>query len=264
MRALAAGLCSLFVAAGWLVSADQTPATPPSFSYAEPGISPDGHEIAFESGGAIWSVPATGGDAHLLVADGATDRRPLFSPDGKQLAFVSTRTGGGDIYVLTLATGEMKRLTADDGLEALDNWSRDGHWIYFSTTAHDIAGMNDIYRVAIDGGTPMAVSEDRYVNEFEGVAAAATATRLAFIARGVASINGGGGEQSSRSVRDLDAGSAGADRDGRVLYALSPMGARQAWPMWSGDGRDLFYVSDRGGAENVSVRPATAAGADSA
>jgi Tol biopolymer transport system component/C-terminal processing protease CtpA/Prc len=264
MRAFVVSLCGLFATAGWLVSADQMPAASPAFSYAEPGISPDGHEIAFESGGAIWSVPVSGGDAHLLVADGATDRRPLFSPDGKRLAFVSTRTGGGDIYVLTLATGEMNRLTADDGLEALDSWSRDGHWIYFSTTAHDIAGMNDIYRVAIDGGTPMAVSEDRYVNEFEGVSSP-DGSRLAFVARGVASNQwwrrgSSHLDQSELWTLDLRAPTATAASYTR----LSPMGARQVWPMWSGDGRDLFYVSDRGGAENVWVRPATAGGVDRA
>ena len=262
MRALAVSVCGLFFTAGWLVLADQMPVPSPAFSYAEPGISPDGHEIAFESGGAIWSVPAAGGDAHLLVADGATDRRPLFSPDGQRLAFVSTHTGGGDIYVLTLATGETRRLTADDGLEALDNWSRDGHWIYFSTTAHDIAGMNDIYRVSIDGGTPMAVSEDRYVNEFEG-ASSPDGSRLAFVARGVASSQwwrrgSSHLDQSELWTLDLKAPTATATS----YIRLSPMGARQVWPMWSGDGRDLFYVSDRGGAENVWVRPATAAGVD--
>jgi tricorn protease len=262
MRAFAVTLGSLFLTAGWLVLADETPTPPPAFSYAEPGISPDGQEIAFESGGAIWSVPAAGGDAHLLVADGATDRRPLFSPDGKRLAFVSTRTGGGDIYVLTLATGETRRLTADDGLEALDSWSRDGHWIYFSTTAHDIAGMNDIYRVAVDGGTPMAVSEDRYVNEFEG-ASSPDGSRLAFVARGVASNQwwrrgSSHLDQSELWTLDLRAPTVTAASYTRV----SPMGARQVWPMWSGDGRSLFYVSDRGGAENLWVRPAVPAGVD--
>ena len=56
----------------------------------------------------------------------ATESRPLYSPDGRRLAFVSDRTGGGDIYVLTFATGELKRLTFDDGLDQLDAWSRDG------------------------------------------------------------------------------------------------------------------------------------------
>src|SRR4051812_12963287 len=74
----------------------------PTASFAEPGISPDGREIAFVSGGDIWTVPAAGGDARLLVAHDATESRPLFSPDGRTLAFVSTRTGGGDIYRLTI------------------------------------------------------------------------------------------------------------------------------------------------------------------
>src|SRR5262245_40129094 len=76
-------------------------------SFAEPGISPDGATIAFVSGGDIWEVPAAGGDARLLVSHPATESRPLFSPDGKRLAFTSTRTGAGDIYVVTIATGDL-------------------------------------------------------------------------------------------------------------------------------------------------------------
>src|SRR5262245_39996487 len=64
----------------------------------EPALSPDRKEIAFVSGGDIWTVPATGGVASLLVSHPANEARPLYSPDGKQLAFVSTRTGNGDIY----------------------------------------------------------------------------------------------------------------------------------------------------------------------
>ena len=59
-------------------------------------------------------VSANGGDAHLLVSNPATESRPLYSPDGKRLAFVSTRTGNGDIYVLNLAGSELKRITFDD------------------------------------------------------------------------------------------------------------------------------------------------------
>src|SRR5579871_5199866 len=67
-------------------------------SLSEPAISPDGHEIAFVSGGDIWTVAAAGGEAHLLVTHPATESRPLYSPDGTKLAFVSTRTGTGNIY----------------------------------------------------------------------------------------------------------------------------------------------------------------------
>ena len=100
--AIALGLVALLAAGVAAVSqAPSGPSGSPLLSFAEPGISPDGREIAFASGGAIWSVPAGGGDARLLVADGANDRRPLFSPDGRQLAFISTRTGGGDICFAT-------------------------------------------------------------------------------------------------------------------------------------------------------------------
>src|SRR4051812_27410577 len=77
----------------------------------EPSISPDRSEIAFVSGGDIWTVPAGGGTARLLISHPATESRPLYSPDGKRLAFTSTRTGNGDVYVLELASGELKRLT---------------------------------------------------------------------------------------------------------------------------------------------------------
>src|SRR5436190_23403870 len=111
-------------------------------SFAEPGISPDGTTIAFVSGGDIWEVPARGGDARLLVSHPATESRPLFSPDGARLAFTSTRTGNGDVYVVTLANGDLTRLTFDDANELVTGWSADGEWIYFSSSSHDIAGTN--------------------------------------------------------------------------------------------------------------------------
>src|ERR1700678_926743 len=85
----------------------------------EPSICPTRPEIAFVSGGDIWVAPEKGGEAHILVSNPADESRPLYSPDGARLAFVSTRTGNGDIYILTLATGEVKRITFDDGLDEL-------------------------------------------------------------------------------------------------------------------------------------------------
>src|SRR5436190_12779303 len=94
-------------------------------SFAEPALSPDRSEIAFVSGGDIWTVPAAGGEARLLVSHPATESRPLYSPDGRRLAFTSTRTGNGDVYVLTLDNGELKRVTYDDSPELVSSWSPD-------------------------------------------------------------------------------------------------------------------------------------------
>lgn len=78
-------------------------------------------------------MPAAGGAAHLLVADKGADSRPLFSPGGDKLAFVSDATGDGDIYLLELASGKLSRVTYADGRDELSGWSRNGQWIYFSS-----------------------------------------------------------------------------------------------------------------------------------
>lgn len=259
------GVLAVGIAVGALAVAPlwgQSP-IPSQLSFAEPGISPDGREIAFVSGGDIWTVPAAGGDAHLLIAHDANESRPLFAPDGRSLAFNSTRTGGGDIYVLSFATSTLRRITADDGMEQLEGWSRDGRWIYFSSTSRDIAGMNDIFRVPAEGGTAMPVSADRYTNEF-GAAPSPDGTRLAFVARGNGSAQwwrraGSHLDQSEIWMMTPSTGSAAS-----AYTQLTARDSRSLWPMWSGDARNLFYVSDRGGAENLWTRAAAAGGAERA
>jgi tricorn protease len=122
----------------------------------EPALCPTRPEVAFVSGGDIWVAPSKGGEARLLVSHPSEETRPLYSPDGTRLAFVSARTGNGDIYILTLASGELKRLTFSDALDQLDAWSRDGRWIWFSNNLHDVGRKNDLYRVSVEGGTRMA------------------------------------------------------------------------------------------------------------
>src|SRR5918912_1518396 len=78
----------------------------------EPSLSPDRKEIAFVSGGDVWTAPAEGGEARLLVSHPATESRPLYSPDGRQLAFVSTRTGNG-VYRVAAAGGTPMPVSAD-------------------------------------------------------------------------------------------------------------------------------------------------------
>jgi Tol biopolymer transport system component len=132
----------------------------------EPAFSPDRKEIVFVSGGDIWTVSANGGTASLLVSHPATESRPQFSPDGRKLAFMSNRTGNGDIYVLDFAANDLKRITFDDASDNFDAWSPDGKWLYFYSNSKDISGMNDIFRVSATGGTPQQISSDRYTNEF--------------------------------------------------------------------------------------------------
>ena len=216
-------------------------------SFAEPASSPDRSEIAFVSGGDIWTVAAAGGEARLLVSHPANESRPLYSPDGRKLAFISNRTGNGDIYVLSFDTGDLKRLTFDDGNDQLDAWSRDGRWLYFTSSSRDISGMNDLFRVNVDGGTPMQVSADRYASEYFS-APSPNGKTLAFTGRGIAS-----GQWWRKGHSHLDECEIWLMRDATTpsYERITEGGAKEMWPMWSADATSIFYVSDRSGAQNI-------------
>ncbi len=236
------------------LSAQPTPTTP-RFAFAEPALSPDGSEIAFVSGGDIWTVSAGGGEARLLVAHADNETRPLYSPDGRYLAFGSTRSGNGDIYVLTLETGELRRLTHDDAAETLTAWSRDGRLVYFQSTSRDISGMNDIYRVGITGGTPMPVTADRYASEFYG-APSPDGSTLAFSARGIAASQWWRKGRSHLDQTELWTCRISPKRGDKPTYEqITESGAKELWPLWSPDGQTLFYVSDRNAHQNLWSKP---------
>ncbi len=225
----------------------------PQASFGEPGISPDGTTVAFVSGGDIWEVATAGGDARLLVSHPATESRPLFSPDGSRLAFTSSRSGNGDIYTLTFSSGELTRLTFDDANELVTGWSPDGRFVYFASTSHDLTGMQDVYRVGIEGGTPMPVAADRYTTEYFAAAGpAAAGDTLAITARGNA-----GSQWWRKGHSHLDESQIWIVRMGAPprYEALTTGGAKDAWPMWSADAKTLYFMSDRSGAQNIWSQP---------
>ncbi len=80
-------------------------------------ISPDGKEIAFTYKGDIYTVPSTGGRAYQLTTDQAFDGYPIWSKDGKSIAFASDRKGSMDIYLVNREGGKPKRLTTHSGSE---------------------------------------------------------------------------------------------------------------------------------------------------
>ncbi|HWA35622.1 MAG TPA: LpqB family beta-propeller domain-containing protein [Cyclobacteriaceae bacterium] len=218
--------------------------------FYEPSLSPDGTEIAFVSGGDIWTVPVSGGEARLLIAQEGTESRPLYSPDGKSMAFSSARTGNGDVYVFNFSTGDVQRLTFDDAAEEVSAWSPDSRFIYFSSTGHDISGMADVFRVPALGGTPMAVLEEPYTNEYFATPSP-DGSAIVFSARGVAS------RQWWREGHShLDESEIWLWKEkNNQLQKLTNRGAKEIWPMWNADGSAIFFMSDRDGHENLWTKP---------
>jgi Tol biopolymer transport system component/C-terminal processing protease CtpA/Prc len=233
------------------------PTAEPKLSFAEPGIAPNGSEIAFVHAGDIWVVPAKGGEARLLVAHPANESRPIYSPDGTRLAFISNRAGSPDLWILSLADASLRRLTFHDGAEQLDGWSKDGRWIYYSTTAHDIAGMSDVYRVRSDGGTPMPIAADRFASEFMS-APAPNGNAVAIVGRGFGLSQWW--RQGRSHLDESELWVVRADGSAAPRYEqLTQRGAKQQWPMWGGRADDvgsLYFISDRSGAQNIWVKPA--------
>jgi len=110
-----------------------------------PQISPDGKWIAYEAGTPnleanrvvhdIWLVSAEGGDARQITR-GGSDMRPRWSPDGKRIAFLSSRDGEQQVYWITLDGGDANRLTSLSGGADTELWSPDGKWIAFFSSVY--------------------------------------------------------------------------------------------------------------------------------
>lgn len=74
-------------------------------------ISPDGTEIVFCYKGDIYKVPAQGGTAVQLTTQASYEANPVWSPEGKQIAFASDRNGNFDLFIMPADGGVARRLT---------------------------------------------------------------------------------------------------------------------------------------------------------
>ncbi|HET9530196.1 MAG TPA: S41 family peptidase, partial [Blastocatellia bacterium] len=109
--------------------------------------------IAFSYAGDIWIVNRSGGEARRLTTDPAEEDFPLFSPDGKNLAFSRTTGGDYDIFVMPASGGEARRLTYYPKLDVARGWSADGKNILFVSYRNE-EGTYRLYTMAVDGVFP--------------------------------------------------------------------------------------------------------------
>lgn len=94
-------------------------------------ISPDGQTIVFSYKGDLYKVPVTGGTAVPITFNDAYDYRPVWSHDGKTIAFASDRYGNFDVFTLAIDGGDVKRLTFHSNNELPYSFSADDSSVIF-------------------------------------------------------------------------------------------------------------------------------------
>ena len=133
--------------------AASTPVTRNGSINLSPTWSPDARSLAFTSFKQGYpdlyrAFPFERRPEQSVAAFQGVNIAPAFSPDGRSLAMTLSKDGNPEIYVLTLASGAMRRLTRHAGIDSEPSWSPNGRQLAFLS---DRAGSPNIYVMDAEG-----------------------------------------------------------------------------------------------------------------
>jgi eukaryotic-like serine/threonine-protein kinase len=211
-------------------------------SYQQPRVSPDGKRLAVttdDDGGSIWVCDLPKCSLRRLTFQGHS-RFPVWSPDGRKIAFASTREGSAGILVAAAdGTGTPERLTTSPpGFEHQPkSWAPDGRTLAFVNVK---AGVKDtIWTVTLGA--------ERHQTQILAVHGSnQMEPRISPDGRWIAYTSEGEAGDSILQVYIQPFPATGAK------YQVSRDGG--AMPAWSADGRRLFYQNPAGGLMGVRIR----------
>jgi Tol biopolymer transport system component/tRNA A-37 threonylcarbamoyl transferase component Bud32 len=249
------------------------------WSHEFPAWSPDGSTLCYADHRDLWLVPADGGPARRLTADGAGDFDPAWTPDGRHVVFTSMRERTVALWSVPAAGGEPRRLTTGTSSEREPALSREASWLAYCTSESDanvvvldrrtgdrsvIPGSKDerMPGLAPDGSLLVFMSDrsgraDLWLQPLDGLALAGPARQLTDHPGTVAlpEVSPDGSwiayQRALEGRRDIWL----VPTAGGVPRRFTDHPGNDIQPAWSPDGTQLAWVSDRAGVENVWLAP---------
>ncbi len=117
--------------------------------------------VTFVYGGDIWVADKNGQNPRRLTTNPGVEMNPIFSPDGKQIAFTGNYDGNTDVYTIPVVGGEPKRITFHPAADVVRGWLSNDE-VYFQTTREFQYSLGSrLYKtkLAAENATPLMMPE---------------------------------------------------------------------------------------------------------
>lgn len=127
-------------------------------TWMSPSLSPNGDTLVFDLLGDIYQLDAKGGKALPIARGMSFDSQPVWSPDGRWIAFLSDRSGAENLWVMRADGSQPRQISFGDDESALVSpaWSPDGQSIYVSRFRWSVDGY-DLWRYELDGTETLVI-----------------------------------------------------------------------------------------------------------
>lgn len=216
-----------------------------------PSWSPDGHQIAFTGivfpengqiscdadGSCHSNFPDPNPNIYLVNADfsslrkltdtPASDTGPHWSPDGHQIAFLSTQHEDSEIYVMDADGSNPRNLTNNPANDDAFAWSHAGSNIAFASNRD---GGYELYIMDADGSNVHRLTHGATDSDMLYSTWSPDDHQLAFVSS----------QKGNEAIDVINA-------DGTNLNSLTTQVGRTEYPQWSPDGKQIVFMSDRDG-----------------